>query len=414
MMPSGSFCRDENNVLTLTLCLVMTPLSTDDYNYSLPPDRIAVYPLEARDQSNLLVYDKGQISHTRFDSLAAHLPSQSFLFFNDTKVIPARLHFTKGTGAEIEIFLLNPIHPSPLMIQAMQAQHNCSWKCAIGNLKRWKDGIVLSKNLGGINLEAYLRDRNEGHVEFKWDSSHHFAEIISRSGETPLPPYINRKSEATDRERYQTIYSHYEGAVAAPTAGLHFTANLFDSLKDKNIQTDFLTLHVSAGTFQPIKVKNAAEHNEQVVIKRHNVEHLMNNPFIVPVGTTSMRTIESIYWYGVKLLSDPDAPFNIGQEYPYLNKAELPTKEASLSALIDYFDRNKLNEITGQTSIYIVPGYRFRICKALITNFHQPGSTLILLVAAFIGHDWKKVYQAALDNNYRFLSYGDSSLLIPR
>jgi S-adenosylmethionine:tRNA ribosyltransferase-isomerase len=395
----------------------MTPLSTDDYNYSLPPDRIAVYPLEARDQSNLLVYDKGQISHTRFDSLAAHLPSQSFLFFNDTKVIPARLHFTKGTGAEIEIFLLNPIHPSPLMIQAMQAQHNCSWKCAIGNLKRWKDGIVLSKNLGGINLEAYLRDRNEGHVEFKWDSSHHFAEIISRSGETPLPPYINRKSEATDRERYQTIYSHYEGAVAAPTAGLHFTANLFDSLKDKNIQTDFLTLHVSAGTFQPIKVKNAAEHtmhNEQVVIKRHNVEHLMNNPFIVPVGTTSMRTIESIYWYGVKLLSDPDAPFNIGQEYPYLNKAELPTKEASLSALIDYFDRNKLNEITGQTSIYIVPGYRFRICKALITNFHQPGSTLILLVAAFIGHDWKKVYQAALDNNYRFLSYGDSSLLIPR
>jgi S-adenosylmethionine:tRNA ribosyltransferase-isomerase len=299
----------------------------------------------------------------------------------------------------------------------MQAQHNCSWKCAIGNLKRWKDGIVLSKNLGGINLEAYLRDRDEGHVEFKWDSSHHFAEIISRSGETPLPPYINRKSEATDRERYQTIYSHYEGAVAAPTAGLHFTANLFDSLKDKNIQTDFLTLHVSAGTFQPIKVKNAAEHtmhNEQVVIKRHNVEHLMNNPFIVPVGTTSMRTIESIYWYGVKLLSDPDAPFNIGQEYPYLNKAELPTKEASLSALIDYFDRNKLNEITGQTSIYIVPGYRFRICKALITNFHQPGSTLILLVAAFIGHDWKKVYQAALDNNYRFLSYGDSSLLIPR
>ncbi|HEX6890231.1 MAG TPA: S-adenosylmethionine:tRNA ribosyltransferase-isomerase [Chryseolinea sp.] len=398
-------------------------LNTDDYTYSLTPDRIAVYPLEVRDQSKLLVYDKGQLTHARFDSLAAHLPAQSVLFFNDTKVIPARLHFIKGqtsavrgTGAEIEIFLLNPIEPSPLMIQAMQAQHQCSWRCTIGNLKRWKDGTVLAKNLGGINLEAHLRNRNEGQVTFRWDSSHTFAEIISRSGETPLPPYINRKSEATDRERYQTIYSHYEGAVAAPTAGLHFTSNVFASLTNKNIQTDFLTLHVSAGTFQPIKVKNAAEHtmhNEQIVIKRHNVEHLMNNPYIVPVGTTSMRTIESIYWYGVKLLSDCDAPFTISQEDPYLNRTDLPTKEAALSAVIDYFDRNKLNEITGQTSIYIVPGYRFRICKALITNFHQPGSTLILLVAAFIGHDWKKVYQAALDNNYRFLSYGDSSLLIP-
>ncbi|HMG89568.1 MAG TPA: S-adenosylmethionine:tRNA ribosyltransferase-isomerase [Chryseolinea sp.] len=395
----------------------MMPLNTDDYTYSLTPDRIAVYPLDVRDQSNLLVYDKGQVTHTRFDILAAHLPSRSFLFFNDTKVIPARLHFTKGTGAEIEIFLLNPFEPSTLMIQAMQAEHTCSWKCAIGNLKRWKEGTVLVKNLGGINLEAHLRDRNEGRVEFRWDSSHPFAEIINRSGETPLPPYINRKSEGTDRERYQTIYSHYEGAVAAPTAGLHFTPNVFVSLTNKNIQTDFLTLHVSAGTFQPIKVKNAAEHtmhNEQIVIKRHNVENLLNNPYIVPVGTTSMRTIESIYWYGVRLLSVPDAPFDISQEDPYANRPDLPSKEESLSAVIDYFDRNKLNEITGQTSIYIVPGYRFRICKALITNFHQPGSTLILLVAAFIGRDWKKVYQSALDNNYRFLSYGDSSLLIPQ
>lgn len=398
-------------------------LNTDDYTYSLTPDRIAVYPLEVRDQSKLLVYDKGQLAHARFDSLAAYLPARSVLFFNDTKVIPARLHFIKGhtsavrgTGAEIEIFLLNPIEPSPLMIQAMQAQRQCSWKCTIGNLRRWKDGTVLTKNIGGINLEAHLCDRNEGQVEFRWDSSHTFAEIISRSGETPLPPYINRKSEATDRERYQTIYSHYEGAVAAPTAGLHFTSNVFASLTNKNIKTDFLTLHVSAGTFQPIKVKNAAEHtmhNEQIVIKRHNVENLLNNPYIIPVGTTSMRTIESIYWYGVRLLSDSDAPFNISQEDPYISRAYLPTKEESLSAVIDYFDRYKLNELTGQTSIFIVPGYRFRICKALITNFHQPGSTLILLVAAFIGDDWKKVYQAALDNNYRFLSYGDSSLLIP-
>ena len=396
-------------------------LNTEDYTYSLSPERIAAYPKDVRDQSNLLVYKKGQITHSRFDSIASYLQPDSFLFFNDTKVIPARLHFTKGTapdgkGAQIEIFLLNPVEPSSLMVHAMQAERVCSWKCTIGNLKRWKDGIVLTRNLGGINLQAFLRDRIEGHVEFRWDSDHSFAEIISRSGETPLPPYINRKSEETDRERYQTVYSHYEGAVAAPTAGLHFTSNVFASLAEKNIRTDFLTLHVSAGTFQPIKAKNAAEHtmhNEQIVIKRHNIENLLNNQLIIPVGTTSMRTIESIYWYGVKLLSDPDASFNIDQQYPYSIKTDLPTKEESLSALIDCFDRHKLNEVTGQTSIYIVPGYRFRICKALITNFHQPGSTLILLVAAFIGSDWKKVYQSALDNNYRFLCYGDSSLLIP-
>jgi len=395
----------------------MMQLNTDDYTYSLTPDRIAVYPLDVRDQSNLLVYDKGQITHAKFNCLATHLPSSCFLFFNDTKVIPARLHFTKDTGAEIEIFLLNPIEPSPLMIQAMQAERTCSWKCTIGNLKRWKEGTVLSKDLSGISLEASLLDRNEGYVKFSWNTSDTFAEIVNRSGETPLPPYINRKSEVTDRERYQTIYSHYEGAVAAPTAGLHFTSNVFEALKDKSIQTDFLTLHVSAGTFQPIKVRNAAEHtmhNEQIVIKRHNVENLLNHSCIIPVGTTSMRTIESIYWYGVKLLSDPDAQLVIRQGDPYGNTTGLPTKEESLSAVVDYFDRYKLNEVTGQTSIYIVPGYRFQICKALITNFHQPGSTLILLVAAFIGNDWRKVYQAALDNNYRFLSYGDSSLLIPQ
>jgi S-adenosylmethionine:tRNA ribosyltransferase-isomerase len=410
----------------------MMQLNTDDYTYSLTPDRIAVYPLDVRDQSKLLVYDKGQITHTKFNCLATHLPSGCFLFFNDTKVIPARLHFTKDhtvapiktgamagkvAGAEIEIFLLNPIEPSPLMIHAMQAERTCIWKCTIGNLKRWKEGTVLSKDLSGVSLEASLLDRNKGYVKFSWNTSDTFAGIVNRSGETPLPPYLNRKSETTDRERYQTIYSHYEGAVAAPTAGLHFTSNVFDALKDKGIQKDFLTLHVSAGTFQPIKAKNAAEHamhNEQLVIKRHNVENLLNNSYIIPVGTTSMRTIESIYWYGVKLLSDPDAQLDISQNDPYFKRTELPTKEESLSSVLDYFDRYKLNEITGQTSIYIVPGYRFQICKALITNFHQPGSTLILLVAAFIGHDWRKVYQSALDNNYRFLSYGDSSLLIPQ
>jgi S-adenosylmethionine:tRNA ribosyltransferase-isomerase len=395
----------------------MMQVNTDDYNYVLTADRIAIYPLEVRDQSKLLVYVNGEITHKRFDSLAAELPSQSFLFFNDTKVIPARLHFTKDTGAEIEIFLLNPILPSSLMLQAMQAEHSCTWKCTIGNLKRWREGTMLMKDLEGITLEAHLRNRKEGHVEFKWNTSHVFAEVINRSGETPLPPYINRKTDSTDRVRYQTIYSHHDGAVAAPTAGLHFTSAVFRSLEEKKIRHDFLTLHVSAGTFQPIKVQNAIEHpmhKEQVVVKRQNVENLLNNPFIVPVGTTSMRTIESIYWYGAKLLSDSDAQFFIGQNDPYVSNKEFPTKEQALLAVLKYFDRNKLNEITGQTSIYIIPGYKFRICKALVTNFHQPGSTLILLVAAFIGDDWRKVYQSALDNNYRFLSYGDSSLLMPR
>jgi S-adenosylmethionine:tRNA ribosyltransferase-isomerase len=407
----------ENNVLLLTLCFAMMQLNTNDYSYALTADRIATYPLEFRDQSKLLVYNQGTIIHSRFDSLAAQLPSNAFLFFNDTKVIPARLHFTKDTGAEIEIFLLNPIKPSSLMLQAMLAENECTWKCTIGNLKRWKDGTTLAKDLSGTTLEAHLRDRDEGYVEFKWNTSESFAEIINRSGNTPLPPYLNRKSESSDRERYQTIYSHYEGAVAAPTAGLHFTQAVFQSLHQKNIQKDFLTLHVSAGTFQPIKVTNAADHtmhNEQVVVKRHNVENLLNNAFIVPVGTTSMRTIESIYWYGVKLLSNKEAQFYISQSEPYDNNKNLPTKEKALKAVLDYFDRNNLGEITGQTSIYIVPGYSFRICKALVTNFHQPGSTLILLVAAFIGEDWRHVYQSALDNNYRFLSYGDSSLLIPR
>jgi S-adenosylmethionine:tRNA ribosyltransferase-isomerase len=408
--------KDENNVLPLTLLLIMMQLNTDDYTYDLTPDRIAAYPLATRDQSKLLVFNKGVIAHAQFNSLADQLPSASFLFFNDTKVIPARLHFIKGTGAEIEIFLLNPIQPSSLMLQAMQAENECTWKCTIGNLKRWKEGIVLTKNLLGVTLEAHLRNRNEGYVEFRWNSSDVFAEIINRSGETPLPPYINRKTDSTDRERYQTIYSHYEGAVAAPTAGLHFTSTVFQSLQDKNIGNDFLTLHVSAGTFQPIKATNAVEHtmhSEQVVVKKHNVENLLNNPFIVPVGTTSMRTIESIYWYGAKLLSDADAQFFIDQKDPYVSK-DFPTKEQALLAVLKYFDQNKLDEITGQTSIYITPGYKFRICKALVTNFHQPGSTLILLVAAFIGDDWRKVYQSALDNDYRFLSYGDSSLLIPR
>jgi S-adenosylmethionine:tRNA ribosyltransferase-isomerase len=391
-------------------------LNIDEYTYTLPADRIAAYPLDKRDQSKLLIYKSGTIIHEQFASLADHLPPESLLFFNDTKVIPARLHFQKETGAGIEIFLLHPVRPSHLLLDAMQAERTCTWACTVGNLKRWKEGTTLTKHFQGINLEATLQKKEDGLIRFTWDTSDTFGEIVGMAGETPLPPYLNRKAEGSDRQRYQTIYSHHDGAVAAPTAGLHFTGEVFNRLKEKHIATDFLTLHVSAGTFQPVKVKNAAEHvmhNEQVIINRKNIENLLLKEFIIPVGTTSMRTLESLYWYGTKLLDDAKAPFRIDQHDPYRLQGTLPSRNETLNAVLAFMNSQGKDSITGETSIYILPGYTFKICRGLITNFHQPGSTLMLLVAAFIGSNWKKVYESALMNQYRFLSYGDSSLLIP-
>jgi S-adenosylmethionine:tRNA ribosyltransferase-isomerase len=393
----------------------MKELNINDFTYELPADRIALYPLEKRDQSKLLVYQHGTMVHEQFHSLVNFLPDNALLFFNDTKVIPARLHFAKETGATIEIFLLHPVTPSSLVAEAMQAQTQSSWKCTIGNLKRWKDDVLI-KELGNSTLEARLLNREEGIVEFRWTENISFAEIITRSGETPLPPYLKRKPESTDRDRYQTVYAQYEGAVAAPTAGLHFTEDVLQALKLKGIATDYVTLHVSAGTFQPVKVQNAAEHtmhNEQVLVSQNNINNLLQGKFIIPVGTTSMRTLESLYWYGVKLLENPEAIFTIQQHDPYQPYTSLPSAQQALEAVAAYMDRNQLDILTGETSIYIMPGYTFRICNGLVTNFHQPGSTLILLVAAFVGDNWKTIYQQALTNSYRFLSYGDSSLLLP-
>lgn len=392
-------------------------LNINDYTYTLPPERIATYPLEKRDQSKLLVYDKGTIRHETFPAIAALLPDNTLLFFNNTKVIPARLHFHKDTGAVIEVFLLHPVLPSTLVMEAMQAHRSCTWKCTIGNVKRWKDDQSLTNTFQGVALEATLRNRDEGLVEFHWTTDHSFAEVVSLAGETPLPPYLHRKPEQSDRERYQTIYSQHDGAVAAPTAGLHFTPEVFDALKQRNIPHDFVTLHVSAGTFQPVKVENAAEHrmhNEQVVIHRQNIANLLTEKYIVPVGTTSMRTLESLYWFGVKLIGNPEALFSISQHDPYTQVGALPSRSEALHAVARHMDHHDLDVLTGETSIYIMPGYTFRVCDALITNFHQPGSTLILLVAAFLGEDWRTVYDEALRGGYRFLSYGDSSFLIPR
>ena len=391
-------------------------IDVDDYTYHLPQERIAQYPLAQRDQSKLLVYDQGAIRHESFTNLADYLPAGSSLFFNETKVIPARLLFPKETGAVIEIFLLSPVRPSSLLLDVMQSSITCSWKCVIGNLKRWTTNTVLSIKIGEINLEANLQDRLENVVRFTWNGEYTFAEVLQRLGNTPLPPYLKRNAEDLDKERYQTIYSTIEGAVAAPTAGLHFTAAVFESLNKKNISTDFLTLHVSAGTFHADQGKKCTGTYHAPGAgsgEPENVENLLKATNVVAVGTTSLRTMESIYWYGVKLIQDPKTTFKISQQDPY-SQEDFPSKTSSLSAVLKYMDDSNTNSITGETSIYIVPGYTFRVCQALITNFHQSASTLILLVAAFIGEDWRKIYHEALSAGYRFLSYGDSSLLIPR
>lgn len=391
-------------------------MRTSEYTYQLPPDRIAHYPLAERDTSKLLFYKERKISHHTFKEVSALLPDNALLVFNNTRVIPARLHFRKESGARIEIFLLTPVAPSSLLIETMSATGTCEWNCTIGNLRRWNDGSTLVQTGGGVTLRARLTDRQSGTVRFDWDGAGTFAEAITALGTTPLPPYIRREAEPTDRERYQTIYSQNDGAVAAPTAGLHFTPAVFDDLKSKGIEHDFLTLHVSAGTFQPIKTDNPEDHlmhEEQVIVSRENLENLLRGDRnIIAVGTTSMRSLESLYWYGVRLTTDPDADFSIDQTEPYRTKTA-PSATEAFAAVARYMDRLGKTVLTGETSIYIRPGYTFRVCDGLITNFHQPGSTLILLVAAFVGEDWRKIYDEALAGGYRFLSYGDSSLLLP-
>lgn len=389
-------------------------IDVNNFSYQLPPEKIARYPLPERDQSKLLFYNRGKIEHHKFIELPDLLPEGSTLFFNDTKVIPARMIFQKSSGAHIEIFLLNPVSPSTLLVETLESSGTCIWKCIIGNLRRWNLD-ALSKNIEGVTLTATLVDRQTGLVQFNWNDDSTFAEILQRIGNTPLPPYLDREPVALDEVRYQTVYSSREGAVAAPTAGLHFTPAIMEALEKKKLKLDFLSLHVSAGTFQPIKVKNALDHimhQEQVVVSRGNIEALLEAKKIIAVGTTSLRTLESIYWYGVKLMHDPEAEFTIDQQYAH-GQNEPPSPAEALKAVFNHMLLEKKDSITGETSIYIVPGYKFRLCQGLVTNFHQPSSTLILLVAAFIGSDWKKVYDEALSNDYRFLSYGDSSLLLP-
>jgi S-adenosylmethionine:tRNA ribosyltransferase-isomerase len=395
----------------------MQPIDIQQYTYALPPDRIASFPLPERDQAKLLHYHQGHIDHRIFTDLPEALPPETLLVFNDTKVIPARLLFEKESGATIEIFLLQPVAPTTVMALAMETRAEAVWQCAIGNLKRWPPNLTLTRQWTAGTLHAQLVNREEGHVALRWEPSYKtFAEVVQAAGATPLPPYIRRSAVQEDRERYQTVYAQQEGAVAAPTAGLHFTDRVLKRIQDRGVRTAFVTLHVSAGTFQPVKAANAIEHDmhaEQVVVSKATIEALSRQRPVVAVGTTSMRTLESLYWFGVMLTENPEAPFYIPKLYCYETPLQAVPREQAMQAVLRHMETHGWEELLGQTSIYLFPGYHFRVCDGLITNFHQPGSTLMLLVAAFIGQDWKKVYDAALQNDYRFLSYGDSSLLIP-
>lgn len=391
-----------------------------EYEYTLPEDRIAKFPLEKRDASKLLQVQEGKIEHLHFYNLPELLPSDTLLVYNDTKVIPARLIFQRETGARIEIFLLQPIAPTTVISEIMVSRNPVTWETMIGNVKKWKDDEILKGkvriNETEIVLSAQLIDRDRKLVMFSWnDPDVAFVDLVEASGEVPLPPYLNRKPNEADKSRYQTVYSKKEGAVAAPTAGLHFTDEIFEKLRAKGIQEAQVTLHVSAGTFQPIKAENVLEHpmhSEQIQITRETVEKLLaQHGKTVAVGTTSVRTLESLFWYGVKLLEGKSEGFLIEKLYAYQTRVLVPTKKEAMNAVLEFMKKNELESILGSTEIFIFPGYQYRMVDGLITNFHQPGSTLILLIAAILGKDWKKVYQEALDKDYRFLSYGDSSLL---
>lgn len=393
------------------------------YNYDLPDERIAKFPLEKRDESKLLLYEDGLISHTIFKNIADSLPAGSLIVFNNTKVIQARLLFQKETGAQIEVFCLEPHAPADYVL-SFQSTGSCVWKCLVGNAKRWKQGSISKIfEVKGRSVELSARRLGEADggaffVEFSWnDPSVNYADILDSAGQLPIPPYLHRDTCEKDKETYQTIYSKIKGSVAAPTAGLHFTEAVFDSLSAKNICRAEVTLHVGAGTFKPVKSETIGEHemhSEFITVKRSVIETLLANGCqAVAVGTTSVRTLESLYYVGV-LLADgdcnPDRELKVGQWMPYECEANL-SAEASLRAILNYLDVNGLDSIKADTQIIIVPGYSFKIVKSIITNFHQPQSTLLLLISAYVGEDWKRIYSYAMENGFRFLSYGDSSLL---
>ena len=398
-----------------------------EFNYPLPDERIAKFPLPVRDQSKLLLYRHGEVTEDIFTSLPDYLPANSLMIFNNTKVIQARLHFHKETGALIEVFCLEPIQPNDYALNFQQTEH-AAWLCMIGNLKKWKEGALKREITVKGKPLTLTAERGACHgtshwVDFRWNNPEiTFADILEVFGELPIPPYLNRETQESDKETYQTVYSKIKGSVAAPTAGLHFTPRVLDALREKGVALEELTLHVGAGTFKPVKseeIEGHEMHTEYISVNRSTLEKLVaHEGKAIAVGTTSVRTLESLYHIGVTLLHNPNATeedLHVKQWQPYetaLETAATPAVDA-LQAIIAYLDRHHMETLHSSTQIIIAPGYEYRIVKAIVTNFHQPQSTLLLLVSAFLHGDWRKIYDYALAHDFRFLSYGDSSLLIP-
>lgn len=398
-------------------------LSTKAFDYDLPNNRIAKYPLVKRDASKLLIWQNGKITDAVFKSLHEFLPKKSLLVFNNTKVIRARLQFQKKTGADIEIFCLDPVEPADYQLSFQQTQ-SCSWNCMVGNLKKWKEGPLIKEiQFEGepvlVKAEKRKQDAGKVQVRFSWDNPKmNFASLTEAFGVLPIPPYLDRETEESDQIRYQTIYSKIKGSVAAPTAGLHFTDDVFNALKKKEITCAELTLHVGAGTFKPVKSETIADHEmnaEQILVKKDFLKLLLKKTGKrIAVGTTSIRTLESLYWLGCQLLENPGISPNqlqVEQWLPYQKEANISVTD-SLHTLISYLDKHRQECLIASTQMIIIPDYQFRIVDGMITNFHQPQSTLLLLISAYLGNEWKKIYEHALQNGYRFLSYGDSNLYL--
>ena len=396
-------------------------ITIDDYDYPLPEERIAKYPLAERDASNLLVLKDNQIEKSQFRNLGDFLPKEALLVFNETKVIRARLQFHKATGSRIEVFCLEPEQDYQV---AFAATSPVRWKCLVGNAKRWKEGkLSMRLNVKGqettLFAERLAHNDQYSEIEFSWMPENlPFASVIEAAGEIPLPPYLHRDAEPEDRDRYQTVFARYDGSVAAPTAGLHFTQPLIASLREQGFSFDEVTLHVGAGTFRPVATETIGEHamhSETIVVRKSLIENLINHigKPIIPVGTTSTRTLESLYWMGIMLAEQglDLRPVHLDQWFPYENHTSLPTAQA-LQNIITYLDLHHLTRFEASTSLMIAPSYQMRVITGLITNFHQPKSTLLLLVSALIGERWKDCYRFALDNGFRFLSYGDSCLFL--
>lgn len=393
-----------------------------DYDYPLPNERIAKFPLERRDQSKLLVCRQGHIQESRFFHIQEFLPEGTLLVMNNTKVIHARLFFRKATGSVIEVFCLEPWQMP--VAQSFEERERCTWMCFVGNNKKWKEQPLTRQIVINGREETLSATRREAVgnawiVDFEWTGGHSFAEVIDQAGVIPLPPYLRREAEQSDNERYQTVYAEHQGSVAAPTAGLHFTPEVFESLRKKGVETEYITLHVGAGTFKPVNTATIGEHEmhvERVEISRDNVEQILRHVGrpIIPVGTTTVRTLESLYWFGVKLEKDPDlSEMHVLQWDPYELESEGITLARSYQNVLGWMERHDLFLLEGDTQLMIAPGYRYHVVDGLITNFHQPKSTLLLLVSALIGETWRECYRYALDNGFRFLSYGDSCLFLP-